>query len=789
MKTKMKFSKKILSIILALVMVIGMLPMTAFAASEAPTWDELGAITYADGATQYLQYENRLYKIEYSNILDSTRIAFTRTGSGESKNLAISSNGLGLLYQANSYKARTEHMPKTPGESLVCYADGETAGYIVEKDKPVVTITCMAVGDPTWTWDGTSSATATFISEDGSVSMTVKAAITSSEEPAATCLEKNTVTYTAAATANGKKYTDTKTGEGKQGPHNYVYSVLGNTVTETCANDCGHSAKATLTTPQKSYTYTGKSIMPAVLTFDEKWKGKKTSYTDYKDNVDVGIATVTSDPAGIIVTTTFEIKAADIAGATITFDPKGASYHGIMQKPAVLVAWNGKQLKENTDYTLLWDKSGFIDADDYTVTVTGKGNFEGTKDAVFRINPAEIQDAVVTLEKDTFVYDGQPHKPTAIVFFEGEILTEGVDYELYYVSSDRVMKHDNGKPVKFFGTGKENSDSINAGQYYAVVFGKGNFADNGKFAYAPYTIEKATVTEPTVAEKPFNGSVQTADITDTNLYTVVKNDGGIGVHHDNYDVILELKDAANYKWSSTDDAQVTLKFVITRATNEWTVTPSLSGWTYGETAKVPVGAAKFSDVSVEYTGTANDGTTYSSITAPTKAGNYTAAFIVAETEDYTGLEASVDFTVAKADYDMSGARWNYNSAFWYDGNEHKVEVTGLPNGVAAIGYTGNTATDVGSYTAKVTLSYDTDNYNAPVMTDLNWKIQVNNTPAVNDSNSPTTGDNSSPWLWFALLFASCAGGLGIFIVKKSMDKVSYVYRDGKNILTILKKLQ
>lgn len=33
------------------------------------------------------------------------------------------------------------------------------------------------------------------------------------------------------------------------------------------------------------------------------------------------------------------------------------------------------------------------------------------------------------------------------------------------------------------------------------------------------------------------------------------------------------------------------------------------------------------------------------------------------------------------------------------------------------------------------------------------------------------------------------GGLGIFIVKKSMDKVSYVYRDGKNILTILKKLQ
>ena len=761
MKTKMNFSKKILSIILALVMVIGMLPMTAFAAAEATPLKGSGSaelISYEDGVTCYKKHENYLYKVTCTNLKSITHVRFSYSSSSSNKPLVlfITSNSFIYLYHSNSYKLKLEELPKVPGEVMYGYTDN----WVIDPKKPVVTITCMAVGDPTWTWDGTSSATAVFTSQDGNAMMTVDAAITSTTQAAASCLKKDVVTYTASATANGAAYTDTKTVDGEPGPHSLEYTVAGNTLTETCANSCGHSAKATLTTPQKSYTYTGGFIMPAVLTFDENWKGKKASYTDYKDNVDVGIATVTSDPAGIIVTTTFEIKAADIAGATITFDPKGASYHGIMQKPTVLVVWNGKQLKENTDYTLLWDKSGFIDADDYTVTVTGKGNFEGTKDAVFRINPAEIQDAVVTLEKDTFIYDGQPHKPTAIVFFEGEILTEGVDYELYYVSSDRVIKHDNGKPVKFFGTGKENSDSINAGQYYAVVFGKGNFADNGKFAYAPYTIEKAIVTEPTVAEKPFSGSVQTADITDTYLYTVVKNDGGIGVHHDNYDVILELKDAANYKWSSTDDAQVTLKFVITRATNEWTVTPSLSGWTYGETAKVPVGAAKFGEVSVEYTGTANDGTTYSSITAPTKAGNYTAAFIVAETEDYTGLEASVDFTIAKADYDMSGARWNYNSAFQYDGNEHKVEVTGLPNGVAASGYTGNTATDAGSYIAKVTLSYDADNYNAPVMTDLNWKIQVNNTPAVNDSNSPTTGDNSSPWLWFALLFVFGAVGLG-----------------------------
>ena len=32
------------------------------------------------------------------------------------------------------------------------------------------------------------------------------------------------------------------------------------------------------------------------------------------------------------------------------------------------------------------------------------------------------------------------------------------------------------------------------------------------------------------------------------------------------------------------------------------------------------------------------------------------------------------------------------------------------------------------------------------------------------------------------------GGLGIFMVKKSMDNVQYEYKDGKNILTISKKL-
>ena len=32
------------------------------------------------------------------------------------------------------------------------------------------------------------------------------------------------------------------------------------------------------------------------------------------------------------------------------------------------------------------------------------------------------------------------------------------------------------------------------------------------------------------------------------------------------------------------------------------------------------------------------------------------------------------------------------------------------------------------------------------------------------------------------------GGLGIFLVKKSMDDMHYEHKDGKNILTLVKKL-
>ena len=107
-----------------------------------------------------------------------------------------------------------------------------------------------------------------------------------------------------------------------------------------------------------------------------------------------------------------------------------------------------------------------------------------------------------------------------------------------------------------------------------------------------------------------------------------------------------------------------------------------------------------------------------------------------------GSKASVTVTIAKADYDMSHAQWDYTEAFDYNGLEHEVQVTGLPEGVTVNSYTGNTATKVGSYTAQVTFHVaDDDNYNIPVLADLNWRIKNDWAP----TQYTVSGSNDNGW--------------------------------------------
>ncbi len=184
------------------------------------------------------------------------------------------------------------------------------------------------------------------------------------------------------------------------------------------------------------------------------------------------------------------------------------------------------------------------------------------------------------------------------------------------------------------------------------------------FAACDTTAEKTKLETPTVAAKVYTGSKLTATIAESEGYTVVTNEGGADVGE--YDVVLKLSDETKYEWVNpdADDAtRVTLKFAVTKATNEITAL-ALDGWTFGETANTPTAAAKFGTPTFTYGATA-DGEF--SETVPTAAGNYFVKATVAATANYDGAEKTAEFKIARSN----------------------ATLTNMPTAVANLVYTGS----------------------------------------------------------------------------------------------------
>ncbi|MDE5755572.1 MAG: hypothetical protein K2I23_00545 [Clostridia bacterium] len=151
-----------------------------------------------------------------------------------------------------------------------------------------------------------------------------------------------------------------------------------------------------------------------------------------------------------------------------------------------------------------------------------------------------------------------------------------------------------------------------------------------------------------------------------------------------------------------------------------------------------------------------DGSTSYTTDAPTTVGNYRVTAELNYGGDLNYIDndsAEFDFKIIKADFDVSGLKWTYthtdkagnvtNATYdftqskWleaggneiqpmtYDATMHTLTLEGKDaiNGLT-IAVSGNEQTNAGSaYTAQVTFTYDTDNYNAPKFPDsLAWSI-------------------------------------------------------------------
>ncbi len=96
------------------------------------------------------------------------------------------------------------------------------------------------------------------------------------------------------------------------------------------------------------------------------------------------------------------------------------------------------------------------------------------------------------------------------------------------------------------------------------------------------------------------------------------------------------------------------------------------------------------------------------------ASDDNTAQVTYESANYILRGDSTTYRIKKADYDMSGASW-IGIKTVYDGEEHRAELTGLPEGVTVVEYIGGVGKDAGEYPVSCVFDYDKQNYNPPTL--------------------------------------------------------------------------
>ena len=165
-------------------------------------------------------------------------------------------------------------------------------------------------------------------------------------------------------------------------------------------------SKASVTLSTSTYAYDGKAKKPSVtVKLNGKTLKNGTDYTvSYSNNTKVGTATVKITGKGNYtgsVSKTYSIKN-NFKKATISgISTKAFTGKNITQN--ITVKYNGKTLKNGTDYTVSYSNNKKIGT--ATVKITGKGSYTGTIAKTFKINPAKQEIQKLTAKSKAFFVD------------------------------------------------------------------------------------------------------------------------------------------------------------------------------------------------------------------------------------------------------------------------------------------------------------------------------------------------------------------------------------------------
>lgn len=123
-----------------------------------------------------------------------------------------------------------------------------------------------------------------------------------------------------------------------------------------------------------------------------------------------------------------------LTDANVTLSQQSFVYDGTAKNPAVI--YNGITLLENTDYTVKYSNN--VDVGTVKATITGINNYSGTAVKEFKITPIKLDDkkVSVSLEKSSFVYNGQSITPVVYVAYNHNNLIQNTDFTATYSNNN-----------------------------------------------------------------------------------------------------------------------------------------------------------------------------------------------------------------------------------------------------------------------------------------------------------------------------------------------------------------
>jgi len=245
--------------------------------------------------------------------------------------------------------------------------------------------------------------------------------------------------------------------------------------------------------------YTGGARTQSLtLTYGGKTLKLNKDYTlTYENNVEVGIAKVIVKGIGNFQGETellYKIKPRSVTELTFS-KVTNKTYTGKAITPAVTIKHGSYTLVQDKDYTITYSKN--VNVGTASITITGLGQYTGTKVIKFNINRRGITAATVEGLAVKY-YTGKGVKQNLTLTYNGVTLKNGTDYTLTYKNNTKV------------------------GIASVTIIGKGNFTSSITLKYKIKAKDISDLDFVVTESLAYNGSARNAAVTVKNNGTTLK---------------------------------------------------------------------------------------------------------------------------------------------------------------------------------------------------------------------------------------------------------------------------